>query len=316
MKKRFVVLLCLLLALACAAPQTAELPLTPAPTETPAPTDTPAPTEPPTPEPVDEVRMETPVVETVPYEAPTFPPVPTPTPTPVPTPEPTPAPTPEPTPTPPPLLGVSIGIDAGHQSRANREEEPNAPDSDVMKEKSASGTRGIVTGVYEYEINLRVAKKLQALLENAGATVYMTRTENDVDLSNRERAAFFNDSGVDLAIRLECNGTDDTTVRGAFMLVPTRERTAFYNENVRAATAILENYCQVTGLTARKHNGVTYSSTQTGFNWCTRPIVCIEMGHLSNETEDLLLTNAAFQDKMAFGIFEGILTYFNSGATE
>jgi N-acetylmuramoyl-L-alanine amidase len=244
-------------------------------------------------------------VEKVPYVAPTLPPTPTPSPTPVPTPEPTPA---------PPLYGVSIGIDAGHQLRANTEEEPNAPDSDEMKAKCSSGTRGIVTGVYEYEINLRVAVKLQALLESAGATVYMTRTENDVDLSNRDRAEFFNDSGVDLAIRLHCNGTDDTAVRGAFMLVPTRERTSFYNENVRAATAILESYCQATGLAARKHNGVTYSGTQTGFNWCTRPIVCIEMGHLSNETEDLLLTNDAFQDKMAFGIYRGILAYFEPDA--
>jgi N-acetylmuramoyl-L-alanine amidase len=136
-----------------------------------------------------------------------------------------------------------------------------------------------------------------------------------VNLSNRERAEYFNNSEVDLAIRLHCNGTDDTSVRGAFMLLPSRERTSFYNENVRAATAIIEQYCQATGLSPRK-NGITYSSSQTGFNWCTRPIVCIEMGHLTNETEDLLLTNDSFQDKMAVGIYRGVVAYFHPDADE
>ena len=99
--------------------------------------------------------------------------------------------------------------------------------------------------------------------------------------------------------------------RGAFMLLPDKDRTAFYNENNRAATAIIEQYCKETGLEMRKRNGLSYSSEQTGFNWCTRPIVCIEMGHMSNESEDLLLTNDTFQDKMAVGIFRGILVYFD-----
>ena len=295
MKKRWlVVLLALTLLLACTNPQTAEGAFTPAPTDTPAPTETP--------EPEEIVVIETPDNETVVYETPTLPPPPTP------------SPTPGPTPVPPPLAGLVIGIDAGHQSHGDLEKEPNAPDSDEMKARCSSGTRGIATGIYEYEVNLAVALKLQSILEEAGATVVMTRTENDVNISNRERAELFNEYGVDLAIRLHCNGTNDTSVRGAFMLVPTKEHTSFYNENVRAATAILDSYCKATGLSARKHNGITYRSDQTGFNWCTQPIVCIEMGHLSNETEDLLLTNDAFQDKMAFGIYRGILAYFEPDA--
>ena len=100
------------------------------------------------------------------------------------------------------------------------------------------------------------------------------------------------------------------------MLLPTRDRTDYYNENVRAATALLEQYCAATGLSTRKQNGITYSDSQTGFNWCTRPIICLEMGHLSNETEDLLLTSEAFQDKMALGILRGIIAYFNPDALE
>ena len=153
-------------------------------------------------------------------------------------------------------------------------------------------------------------------MEEGGATVCITRTVNEVNLSNRERAVYFNEQQVDLAIRLHCNGVDDANVRGAFMLLPTRERTAYYNENVLAATTILEYYCAATGLSARKQNGIAYSGSQTGFNWCTRPIICIEMGHLSNEAEDLLLTSDTFQDKMALGIYRGIVAYFNPEALE
>ena len=41
---------------------------------------------------------------------------------------------------------------------------------------------------------------------------------------------------------------------------------------------------------------MTYRSDQTGFNWCTRPIINIEMGHLSNPDDDKLLSDEAFQN--------------------
>ena len=294
---RFTALLLFLLALACTPVREAEV------------TDTPAPTEQPSLTP-EEVAFKTPETDTIVYNMPT----PTPAPTLPPTPEPTPEPTP--TPPPPPLAGIKIGLDPGHQQRANFNPEPIAPDETKTKMKCSTGTRGIATGIYEYEVNLNVALKLKALLEECGAEVVITRTTNSVNISNRERAELFNEAEVDLAIRLHCNGTDDPSVRGAFMLLPNKERTAFYNENVRAASAIIEQYCEETGLSLRKRNGITYSSEQTGFNWCTRPIVCIEMGHLSNESEDLLLTNDTFQDKMAFGILMGVLAYFDPQASE
>ena len=292
MMKRFRIaaLLILTLAFACGHLQEAEVQDTPAPTvpvsATPAPTEKP---------------------DTVVLEQPTASPLPTLPPTPTPSPAPTPV---------PPLLGIRIGLDPGHQQRPDVNPEPNAPNEEATKARCSSGTRGIVTGIYEYEVNLAVGLKLKALLEQNGAQVFITRTSHDVNISNRERAEFFNENEVDLAVRLHCNGTDDTNVRGAFMLLPSKERTAFYSENNRAAAAIIEQYCKETGLEMRKRNGITYSSSQTGFNWCTRPIVCIEMGHLSNESEDLLLTSDTFQDKMAVGILNGILAYFDPNASE
>ena len=216
--------------------------------------------------------------------------------------------TPEPL---PPLTGLIIGIDPGHQQYADHGEEWVSPDEEETRERCSAGTRGITSNVYEYQVNLDVALKLKALLEAQGAKVILTRNKNDVQISNRERAEVFNRGEVDFAIVLHCNGTDDPAVHGAFAMVPTKQHTAYFSENVRAASAIIERYCISTGLDVRKGNGIAYRDDQTCLNWCERPIICMEMGYLSNEKEDMLLTNAAFQDKMAFGILDGILGYFS-----
>lgn len=211
----------------------------------------------------------------------------------------------------PPLSGLVIGVDAGHQKHANYEQEPLGPNSSVQKAKVSPGTRGTLTKTPEYEVNLAVARLLQTLLEEAGATVIMTRTENDVNISNRERAELFNRYEVDLAVRLHCNGADDPEIHGAFLLIPDKQCTRWYEENRRAAECILHSYLERTKLEQRLDQGISVRDDQTGFHWCERPIVCIEMGHLTHAEEELLLVDALFQKKMAQGIFEGIQTYFS-----
>ena len=233
----------------------------------------------------------------------------------VPTPKPTEKPTAEPSQTPEdtpdapvegqPLLGIVIGVDPGHQRKANRDKEPVAPGSDEVKNKVSSGTRGIATEIPEYEVNLAVGLLLRDMLKSAGATVVMVRETNDIDISNAERAVLFNREKTDYAIRLHCNGSDDHDKRGAFMLVPAEN--PFKADCERAAQLVIDEYCAVTGLNNR---GLTVRSDQTGFNWCERMVINIEMGHMTNADEDRLLTDADFQVKMARGIFNGILKFY------
>lgn len=231
-----------------------------------------------------------------------------PTPSPSPTPEPTEPPTPSPTPK--PLEGIVIGIDPGHQRVYNPHPEPVAPGSSQTKQKVAGGCRGVKSGVYEYEVVLNVGLYLKALLEEQGATVVITHDTLDVDISNIERAQFFNDNNVDLGIRLHCNKSGDKKVKGAFMLIPTENRTDFYTFNRRAAEIVLEEYLRETGLSIRYKTGITERGDQTGFNWCKRPIINIEMGHLSNPDDDALLSDDAFQQRMAQGLCNGIVRFF------
>ena len=207
-----------------------------------------------------------------------------------------------------PLAGIRIGLDPGHQKQGNSEQEAAAPGSAVTKNKVTSGTAGKNTGTPEYQVNLAVALKLRALLEENGAEVVMTHETADVDISNQERARIMNDAGVDLALRLHSDGVDDASVHGAMMLVPAGEYTKEIETQSRAAgEEIFAAYLEATDARGR---GVIARDDQTGFNWSTVPVCNIEMGCLSNGEEEALLISEEYQEKCAQGLLTGILRCF------
>jgi N-acetylmuramoyl-L-alanine amidase len=67
-----------------------------------------------------------------------------------------------------------IVIDPGHDLRANLATEPIGPGSSTRKIKDGGGTHGVVSGLTEAELNLKVALRLRGLLERAGVRVVMT----------------------------------------------------------------------------------------------------------------------------------------------
>jgi N-acetylmuramoyl-L-alanine amidase len=222
------------------------------------------------------------------------------------------APKPSITPEKLPLSGFVIGLDPGHQSKPDRDKEPNSPDSKVMKDKCSKGTEGVVSGVPEYEVNLKVADKLRDRLEALGAKVIMTRETNDVSLSNVERAEMMNEAMVDCWLRIHSNGTGDPDVKGMFILVPAEGRLYTDDKNVydsskRLASVLLKAAVASTGA---KNLGLKPRSDQTGFNWSKRPVCNIEMGFMTNKEEDLLLTSDEYQDKIVSGLVQGFLEFF------
>ena len=136
-----------------------------------------------------------------PTQAPTIKPT-TQAPTKKPTPTPTQKPTLTPTKTPKPtmqwtegsLKGLVIGIDPGHQGKGNSEQEPIGPGATTTRKKVSSGTQGKWSRVPEYKVVLEVGLQLKALLEEAGATVIMSRETHNVNISNAERAKMMNEA--------------------------------------------------------------------------------------------------------------------------
>ena len=208
-----------------------------------------------------------------------------------------------------PLAGKKIGIDAGHQKTPDLTLEPIAPGSSRMKQKMSAGAVGVKTKIPEYETTLIIAKKLQAQLEEAGAIVYMLRTEDDVRLSNVERAKAMNLAGVDCWIRIHCDSNSDPAANGVHVLTPSSTSSpTIAQESLRLAKRMLKGVC---GATGAKELSVVTKSDQTGFNWSERPVVTVELGYLSNPTEDVRLNRAYYQDACAKGMFDALSLYFS-----
>ncbi len=207
-----------------------------------------------------------------------------------------------------PLSGKIIGLDPGHQRKANRVKEPVGPGSKTMKNSVSSGTRGVKSGTREHEINLAVGLKLRDLLEEAGVQVIMTRETADVDVPNSERAKMMNEAGADLVLRIHCNGNSKERVHGTSMLIPSGKYcTAIEEESAKAGEAILSAFIAATG---SKDEGLRKRSDQTGFNWSAVPVCNIEMGYMTNEATDALLNTEEYQNICARALRDGIVDHF------
>ena len=235
------------------------------------------------------------------------------------TPEPTPTltPTPEPTLTPvpaettakphvsengaPDLSGYVVVIDPGHQAHANSGQEAIAPPEygiSGTKDKCSSGTSGVSTGRSEYKVNLEIGLKLAAYLESLGCEVHMTRTENDVDISNIERAEIALSYSPDVYIRLHCDGSDDSSARGIGVFVTDMGP---YADSLGDWGDMLGE-C-LSDSTGSSYRGCWASSTYSGLNWAADvPSFLLEMGFMSNSTDDELLSDPDYQDSICEGI--------------
>lgn len=204
-----------------------------------------------------------------------------------------------------------VGIDPGHQSHGDSSTEPNGPGSTTYKAKVAGGTRGTSTGKPEYQLTLEVAKKLKKELWNRGYQVVMTRTKNDVNISNKQRALLLNESGADIGIRIHADGISNASVRGASVLCPSasnRYISKLHTKSKKLSECVLALYCSATGLRSR---GISYRDDLTGTNWSTIPVTLIELGFMTNSTEDRYMASAAGQKKMVQGMADGIDAYFS-----
>ena len=209
-----------------------------------------------------------------------------------------------------------VVIDPGHDLRANPRTEPIGPGSTTMKIKDGGGTHGVVTGLREAELNLRVALRLRPLLEHAGVRVVMTRTRTaGTSIGNVARARIANRAHAALFLRIHADGSLDPSSRGTHTLYPAFHRgwtDDVYAPSRRAAAVVQEELVRALGFPDR---GRQERSDYTGFNWADVPAILVEMGFMTNPTEDRLLATPRYEQRAALGLCRGTLRFLGRSPT-
>jgi N-acetylmuramoyl-L-alanine amidase len=203
-----------------------------------------------------------------------------------------------------------VVIDPGHDLRANPQTEPIGPGSATRKIKDGGGTHGVVSGLREADLNLAVALRLRTLLQRAGVDVVMTRTRTvGTSIGNIARAQIANRAHAKLFLRIHADGSTDPAARGTHTLYPAYRRgwtDDIYEPSKRAAAIVQRAVRSSLGFPDR---GLQERSDFTGFNWANVPVILVEMGFMTNPTEDRLLATAAYQRRAAIGLCRGTLQF-------
>lgn len=172
-----------------------------------------------------------------------------------------------------------------------------------------------ITGAVEDDINLQIALKLRKLIEQSGGVGLMIREDDSGlygdgktrirDKKNddlRERHKMINESGADIFISIHLNSFPQSQYYGA---------QCFYmagnEEDKKLAELIQGEMIDVI------QNGNTRQAKGINTLYILKnnkmPGVLVECGFLSNHQEEKLLQEDKFQEKIAWGIFMGIMKY-------
>ena len=163
---------------------------------------------------------------------------------------------------------------------------------------------GCVFGnVYEKELDLEIAKKLQAKLEKEYSRVIMTRTE-DVNVYLNERARIANRENADLFISIHQNALEDDDVTSG---IETWYNPVKDTESKILAQNIQENIIRTTNA---NDLGIKESKGLIVTQKTEMPSCLVETGFLSSTKERQKLAQDDYQDKIVEGIYNGIKSYF------
>ena len=195
-----------------------------------------------------------------------------------------------------PASGKSIVIDAGH----------GTPDEGAQ---SSNGTT-------EAQTNLKIALKLQNLLEQNGSKVILTRSDEKAIYSLdsktlrqkkisdiRNRVKIGNENSADIYVSIHLNKIPQSEYFGWQCFYNTKN-----DNSKKLAKQIQENLNEA----IQKENNRVPMKLDTVYIMknVEIPISIVECGFLSNPEEEKQLLEDGYQNRLAWGIYNGILDYF------
>lgn len=171
-------------------------------------------------------------------------------------------------------------------------------------------------GITESDINLKIAKKLQNLLEQSGSTVILTRSDENAiydanassirekkvsDIKNRVKLG--NESSADIFVSIHLNKINEEQYSGW---------QTFYNSKSdngkNLATQIQNGLNEIMQI---DNNRVSKTIENVYIiNNVEIPTTIVECGFLSNSDELKKLQQDKYQDRLSWGIYNGIINYF------
>ncbi len=179
---------------------------------------------------------------------------------------------------------------------------------------SDPGAIGPAAQVMEKDVTLAISLKVKDLLTKAGSNVILTRSDDrDVFGPNASgadelgaRAAIGNRNNADVFIDIHANSFRDPSVGG----------TATYYYGSSSYSRLLAQSVQsaVTASDGLSDRGV-YTANFYVLRRTLMPAVLLETAFLTNPSEEALLNNPQFQQKVAQGIVNGITNFFSQAAT-
>lgn len=177
----------------------------------------------------------------------------------------------------------------------------------------------VVRGTTEAETNLKIALKLQNLLETNGSAVILTRSDENAiydfdsktlkqkkisDIHNRVKIG--NESSADIFVSIHLNKIPQQQYWGW---------QCFYKENNEKSINLAKQIQANLNDAIQKENKRVAMKLNTVYimKHVEIPISIVECGFLSNPEEEKQLLEDEYQNKLAWGIYNGIIDYFNDG---
>lgn len=168
-----------------------------------------------------------------------------------------------------------------------------------------SGRTGFSQKNLEKDITLQISKKVASKLSQyKDIEVILTRSE-DITLSVEDRINVANSQKPDLAVSIHTNGEySGNTANGT----ETYYQQGAVDNSDKLAKSIQDT---VSLYLDTRNRGVIATNTEL-LKSTAMPAASIEVGFITNEDEEKKLTTNSYQDKMADGIAQGILSYIDS----
>lgn len=171
-------------------------------------------------------------------------------------------------------------------------------------------------GTTEAETNLNIALKIQNLLEQSGATVVLTRSDENAiydidsktlrqkkvsDLKNRVKIG--NNSSADIFVSIHLNKINESKYWGW---------QTFYKNKNEDGKKLANNIQANLNESIQKQNKREPMKIDNVYliKKVEIPTCIVECGFLSNPEEEKQLLTDEYQNKIAWGIYNGIMDYF------